>query len=131
MSSTSTKRAPIIPPISLTFKRKTLSPPPTSPIDGIPGVPRQTPLQRHLAHLVRHGINGVASSPGDMGGGMAGGSDSVSVESPDTSLVNVNSGAAEPSGSSVMTSLGSLGSLKGRFSRFGSLSFGKRGASHS
>ncbi|KAK0461408.1 uncharacterized protein EV420DRAFT_1619788 [Desarmillaria tabescens] len=131
MSSTSTKRAPIIPPISLSFKRKTASPPPASPIDGIPGVPRQTPLQRHLAHLARHGINGVASSPGDMGAGMAGGSDSVSVESPDTSLVNVNSGAAEPSGSSVMTSLGSLGSLKGRFSRFGSLSFSRRGASHS
>ncbi|KAK0485658.1 hypothetical protein IW261DRAFT_1451404 [Armillaria novae-zelandiae] len=130
MSSASTKRAPIIPPISLSFKRKTLSPPPASPIDGIPGVPRQTPLQRHLAHLVRHGINGVASSPGDIGGGMAGGSDSVSAESPDTSLVNVNSGAAEPSGTSVMTSLGSLGSLKGRFSRFGSLSFGRRGATH-
>ncbi|KAG7446416.1 cytoplasmic protein [Guyanagaster necrorhizus] len=131
MSSTSTRRAPIIPPISLPFKRKTSSPPPISPVDGIPGVPRQTLLQRHLAHLARHGINGVASSPGDMGGGMTGGSDSVSVESPDTSLVNVNSGTAEPSGSSVMTSLGSLGSLKGRFSRFGSLSFARRGASHS
>lgn len=85
----------------------------------------QTPLQRHLAHLARHGINGVSSGPGD--------SDSMSVESPENSFVNVGNASSvsqepAPSGaSSHMGSLGSLHSLKGRFSRFGSLNFGRRG----
>ncbi|KAF8919995.1 cytoplasmic protein [Mucidula mucida] len=88
----------------------------------------QTPLQRHLAHLTRHGINGVSSGPQD--------SDSVSVESPEDSFVNVVGNMSSvsqepaPSGSSShMGSLGSLHSLKGRFSRFGSLNFGRRGQS--
>ncbi|KAG6829556.1 hypothetical protein H0H92_004225 [Tricholoma furcatifolium] len=95
---------------------------------------KQTPLQRHLAHLTKHGINGVSSAPGDTGG-----SDSLSVESPRNSFVNVGSGihstgvvgGAQTSGTSVapshVGSLGSFGSLKGRFSRFGSLNFGRRG----
>lgn len=97
---------------------------------------KQTPLQRHLAHLARHGINGVSSAPGDMAG-----TDSVSVESPRNSFVNVagsngihSSSAGQVSGTSVaasyMGSMGSFGSLKGRFSRFGSLNFGRRGASN-
>ncbi|KAF5370873.1 hypothetical protein D9758_002073 [Tetrapyrgos nigripes] len=94
---------------------------------------KQTPLQRHLAHLARHGINGVSSAPVDLQNG--GGSDSLSVESAHASFVNVATGvgmhsAAATSGASVATSgvgsLGSFGSLRGRFSRFGSLNFGRR-----
>ncbi|KAI0940660.1 hypothetical protein AcW1_003797 [Taiwanofungus camphoratus] len=86
---------------------------------------KQTPLQRHLAHLARHGFNGVSSGPGDIGG-----RDSVSEESPRDSLINVGNGAtlATLSGAASMTTstMGSIGSIRGRFSRFGSLSFGRR-----
>ncbi|KAG6854061.1 hypothetical protein C0991_011039 [Blastosporella zonata] len=112
--------APAYPPVS-----------PTSTKNHPPHL--TTPLQRHLAHLARHGINGVSSAPGENGGG----SDSLSVESPRNSFVNVgnvihsSAGNAQMSGTSVapshVGSLGSFGSLKGRFSRFGSLSFGRRG----
>lgn len=100
-----------------------------------------TILQRNLAHLTRHGINGVASAPGDV----MNASDSLSAESPHNSFVNVSGGAggsnggihalhsAQASGASVATSyvgsMGSFGSLKGRFSRLGSINFGRRGAS--
>jgi dedicator of cytokinesis protein 3 len=96
---------------------------------------KQTPLQKHLAHVAKHGINGVSSAPGEKGG-----SDSLSAESPHNSFVNVanaihSSSGAQMSGASIVTSqmgsLGSFGSLKGRFSRFGSLSFGRRGGSSS
>ncbi|KAH9485300.1 Dedicator of cytokinesis protein 3 [Psilocybe cubensis] len=104
---------------------------------------KQTPLQRHLAHLTRHGINGVSSAPGDLAG-----VDSLSAESPHNSFVNVGSAngmgngngihstaAGQVSGASVATSymgsMGSFGSLKSRFSRFGSLNFGRRGGSNS
>jgi len=109
---------------------------PISPVSGgngsnnlSPTASKQTPLQRHLAHLARHGINGLSSAPGDIGG-----SESLSAESPHNSFVNVGNGihgthAAQMSGTSVATSymgsMGSLGSLKGRFSRFGSLAFGR------
>jgi dedicator of cytokinesis protein 3 len=92
---------------------------------------KQTPLQRHLAHLARHGINGVSSAPGEMNGG----NESVSAESLRESVVNVNpngtSGPPAPgySGASVASTsnLVSLsGSIKGRLSRFGSLNFGRR-----
>ncbi|KAG6820881.1 hypothetical protein H0H93_010225 [Arthromyces matolae] len=95
---------------------------------------KQTPLQRHLAHLARHGINGVSSAPGETGG-----SDSLSIESPRNSFVNVGNAVNSPTGAAQMSqsgasvapshggSLGSFGSLKGRFSRFGSLNFGRRG----
>ena len=84
---------------------------------------KQTPLQRGLAHLARHGFNGVASGPRDNGDG------DMSEESPHNSFVNGSgptvthlSGAA-----SVTTStMGSMGSLRGRLSKFGSLSFGRR-----
>jgi dedicator of cytokinesis protein 3 len=114
---------------------------PVSPVSGgnggniSPTVSKQTPLQRHLAHLARHGINGLSSAPGDL----IGGSDSLSAESPHNSFVNVGNGihgtpAAQMSGASVATSymgsMGSFGSLKGRFSRFGSLNFSRnKGAS--
>ncbi|KAL0956056.1 hypothetical protein HGRIS_002226 [Hohenbuehelia grisea] len=126
MSTTSTSRAQfMIPPLQL--GPSTLTPPPMSPQsadsqqDMIPVV-KQTPLQRHLAHLARHGIHGVSSAPGENGG-----SDSLSVESPRASFVNVENGihnvtGAQMSGASVvssnMGSMGSLGSLKGRFSSF-------------
>lgn len=85
---------------------------------------RQTPLQRHLAHLARHGFNGVSSGPGDNGG-----SDSLSEESPRNSVVTVgNAPAATMSGAASVTTstLGSIGSIKGRFSKLGSLNFGRR-----
>ncbi|KAF9451260.1 hypothetical protein P691DRAFT_796987 [Macrolepiota fuliginosa MF-IS2] len=98
----------------------------------LPNTKQQTPLQRHLAHLARHGITGVASAPGDMVS-----SDSMSVESPRNSFINVgnntnaiqSSSTAQVSGTSVAPSyIGSIGSfsLKGRLSRFGSLTFGGR-----
>ena len=87
---------------------------------------KQTPLQRHLAHLARHGFNGVSSGPGDNGG-----SDSFSEESPRNSVVTVGnnpvptfSGAASVAGASTLG--GSIGSIKGRFSKFSSLNFGRR-----
>ncbi|KAJ7502758.1 C2 domain in Dock180 and Zizimin proteins-domain-containing protein [Mycena galericulata] len=134
--STTRPRVPFfIPPLQL--GRSTMSPPPMSPRSPIspPDAPpvKQTPLQRHLAHLARHGINGVSSAPGDVGG-----SDSLSAESPHNSFVNVGNGVhavpgAKMSGASVATSKSftSFGSLKGRFSRFGSLNFGRRGATTS
>ncbi|KAH9858640.1 cytoplasmic protein [Lenzites betulinus] len=87
---------------------------------------KQTPLQRHLAHLARHGFNGVSSGPGDNGG-----SDSFSEESPRNSVVTAGNGAPAPvlSGAASVTAStlgGSIGSIKGRFSKFGSLSFGRR-----
>jgi len=129
--SLSSSRRPALPPLQL---GPTLSPPPLSPnqLEAPAGPLKQTPLQRHLAHLTRHGINGVSSGPNDAQNG----SDSFSVESPHDSFVNVGNGihalqAAQTSGASVATSnfggsLGSLNSLKGRFSRFGSLNFGRR-----
>lgn len=94
---------------------------------------QQTPLQRHLAHLARHGITGVASAPGDMVG-----SDSMSTDSPRNSFINVgNNNNAIQSTSTAQVSasapsyMGSVGSfsLRGRLSRFGSLTFGRRNAS--
>lgn len=135
--STTRPRVPFfIPPLQL--GRSATTPPPMSPRSPIgsadaPPPVKQTPLQRHLAHLARHGINGVSSAPGDNGG-----SDSLSAESPHNSFVNVGNGVhavsgAKMSGASVATSKSftSFGSLKGRFSRFGSLNFGRRGATTS
>ena len=98
---------------------------------------QQTPLQRHLAHLARHGITGVASAPGDMVG-----SDLISLESPRNSFINVGNNAgnvissasiAQVSAASAAPSyMGSVGSfsLKKRLSRLGSNAFGKRSRSH-
>lgn len=136
MSTSSTARAAfVIPPLQLGHPMTTPSYPQSSGPSSFTPPAKQTPLQRHLAHLARHGINGVSSAPGENGG-----SDSFSVESPHNSFVNVanaihTSSGAQMSGASVVTSqmgsLGSLGSLKGRFSRFGSLNFGRRGNTNS
>ncbi|KZT04604.1 cytoplasmic protein [Laetiporus sulphureus 93-53] len=83
---------------------------------------KQTPLQRHLAHLARHGFNGVSAGPGDVG------SDSISEESPRDSylnngtLITTLSGAASVTGSNI----GSIGSIRGRLSKFSSLNFARR-----
>jgi len=140
LSSASTARF-VIPPLNVGRPFNTLAPPLESPVSqgetngkNHPST-KQTPLQRHLAHLARHGINGVSSAPGDIGG-----IDSLSAESPHNSFVNVGNGihgnsGTQQSGPSVaasyMGSMGSFGSLKGRFSRFGSLNFGRRGPSNS
>jgi dedicator of cytokinesis protein 3 len=130
MSTSSTNRQPFsIPPLQM--NRPILTPPPLSPQsprDDIhmasEGMSSKTPLQRHLAHLARHGINGVSSGPRENGG-----SDSLSAESAHQSFVHVGNSVQSvlntpASGASV--NLGSIGSIKGRFSRFGSLRLGLR-----
>jgi dedicator of cytokinesis protein 3 len=134
MSSNSTNRPNATIPL-LNVGRPTLTPPPLSPLSPRDGAhatsenatSSKTPLQRQLAHLARHGMNGVSSGPRDNGG-----SDSFSAESPHESFVNVGgngihaTSASQASGTSVINSSRSIGSLKGRFSRFGSLNFGRR-----
>jgi dedicator of cytokinesis protein 3 len=130
MSTTSTTR-PHHTGQPLQVGRQLLTPPPLSPLSTRGAIlasdttgSKQTPLQRHLAHLARHGINGVSSGPGDSGD-MA----SISAGSPHDSFVNVVNGIPGPTlsnGSISNSNLGSSGSLKGRFSRFGSLNFGRR-----
>ncbi|KAI9511148.1 C2 domain in Dock180 and Zizimin proteins-domain-containing protein [Russula earlei] len=85
-----------------------------------------TRLQKHIAHLARHGMNGIASGPGEVvDGGNINRSDSLSVGSAQGSFVNVT--GAVPSATNSGASLASKSaSLKGRFSRLGSLSFGRR-----
>ncbi|KAF9529304.1 cytoplasmic protein [Crepidotus variabilis] len=148
--SASTSSAPRYGLPSLQLGRSaTMTPPLESPtsgplningsINGASSSSKQTPLQRHLAHLARHGINGVSSAPGEPVGG-----DSLSAESPHNSFVNVGNGlppnqtiGVPPSAASVapsyMGSLNSFGSIRGRLSRFGSLSlsFGKKSANNS
>lgn len=131
-SNTTASRNPFfIPPLQL--GRPVVTPPPISPrtlhnhANHEPSIPinKQTPLQRNLAHLARHGFHGVSSGPAETSN-----SDSISVGSPHGSFVNVGSTipAASTSGASVTTSNfgNSLGSIKGRFSRLGSLNFGRR-----
>jgi dedicator of cytokinesis protein 3 len=106
----------------------TVSPPTTREYsristDGMLPPPKQTPLQKSLAHLQRHGVHGVASSPRDTMG-----SDLEDVSSHDY-LMNGSGGPTNTlSGSASVTTstIGSVGSLKGRLSRFGSLNFGRR-----
>lgn len=113
----------------LDLARTPMDPPPLSnQSNGVfsgdgPMSAKQTPLQRHLAHLARHGFNGVASGPRDHTS-----SDSISEGSPHNSYVN---GAGLPmnlqsSASVAGSTMGSIGSLRGRFSKFGSLNFGRR-----
>ena len=93
-----------------------------SPIDGNPT--KQTPLQRGLAHLARHGFNGVASGPRDTSG-----SDIEEASPHDSYLNGAGAPVANISGAASITTstMGSMGgSLRGRFSRFGSLNFGRR-----
>ncbi|KAF9264233.1 cytoplasmic protein [Marasmius fiardii PR-910] len=144
-SVSSTRRIPYtLPPFQFGGGSSALIPPPLSSLvdpdtqNSVHGN-SQTPLQRHLAHLARHGINGVSSAPGESQGG----SDSFSGESTHNSFVNVGNGihsgltgsAAQSSSASVINSNAGgsaasvTGSIKGRISRFGSLSFGRRGVS--
>ena len=131
-SSTNTVVKPSFynPPLQL--GRQAVTPPPQSPrYEHVPTTltgassSKQTPLQKHLAHLARTGFHGVSSGPGDSQG-----SDSMSAGSPHGSFVNVMPSIppASNSGASVVTSnFGtSIGSIKGRFSRLGSLNFGRR-----
>lgn len=127
ISTTSTSRPLQAYASALQLSRPTMTPPPLSPHETLPASPdaltsptspSQTPLQRHLAHLVRHGFNGVSSSPDNGDRLMDGGS-------PPTSMVNL-SGSMLNSAASIASATGatSAGSIKGRFSsRFGSLSF--------
>ncbi|KZT27977.1 cytoplasmic protein [Neolentinus lepideus HHB14362 ss-1] len=144
MSTTSTSRPQfIIPPLQLgnSIAGRSSLTSHTSPmgaggihasLDGtVMGMSKQTPLQRHMAQLTRHGMTGMASGPEN-------GSDSLSAGSPHESLVNVLNALGSHSGVGFVgsggasfttsgTHLGSVGgSLKGRFSKLGSLSFGRR-----
>ncbi|KAG6878530.1 hypothetical protein C0993_004428 [Termitomyces sp. T159_Od127] len=75
-----------LPPLQVTHPLSSTSHAPVSPtsVKNLPPHLKQTPLQRGLAHLARHGIHGVSSAPGENGV-----SDSLSVESPRNSFVNV------------------------------------------
>jgi dedicator of cytokinesis protein 3 len=127
-SSSSATRAPFavpsppVPALHIT--------PPQSPSTSFVGSMTQQPtrLQKHIAHLARHGMNAVASGPGDIDG-FHNRTDSLSLGSPQGSFVNVT-GTAGPSvtnaGAASIAGSKSAGSLKGRFSRLGSLSFGRR-----
>ena len=128
-SSASTTRAPFsIPPLQLPGSH--ISPPQSPLATFVSSASQPTRLQKHLAHLARHGMNAVASGPGE--GVVDAGilrSDTLSVTSPQGSFVNVTGAAPEPSsttsGASIMGSIS--GSFKkGRFSRLGTLSFGRR-----
>lgn len=126
-SESTARRMPFTIP-HLSLGRKVMTPPsrspplsPTSPTgtEMLPPPPSQTDtiLQRSLAHLTRHGFNGVASSPTE---------DSASLAD---SLVHGNVKAAQHSAGSI-SQVGSrslTGSIKGRLSRFGSLNFGRKG----
>lgn len=133
-SSSSTGRpTPMIPPLNLghsVMSPSLIGPPSPSCTDITIPPAKQTILQRHLAHLARHGINGVASGPENAA------SDS-SMESPRASLVHVGNSVSTPQisgtsgAASTMGSIGSFSSLKGRLSRFGSLNFARRSTARS
>ncbi len=127
----------IIPPLQL--GRTDLDPSPVSPQTQsalasdqtlAPQSSKQTPLQKHLAHLARYGMNAVSSGPGERS--LAGNSDSQSGGSPRGSFVNVGNQVIDAAVSGVSlvsaSNQGSLNSnsLKSRFSRFGSFNFGRR-----
>lgn len=79
-------------------------------------ITKATPLKRTLAHLARHGLNGIAPTGNTIP------ADTASVVTPTaTSFINV--GAPAPQLQPVQST---PTSLKGRLSRLGSLSFGRR-----
>lgn len=108
-----------------------------SHLDGRHGS-KPTPLQLHAAHVARHGLTGVSTGwrsdipPGNgvganTGIGMAA---DGPPNSPRESLVTVGNsnglGVLRASPSIGTPTSGSAGSIKGRLSRFGSLSLGQR-----
>lgn len=111
----------------LQLSRPMMTPPPFSPPSGLspgasmtesqhnrPSSAQLTPLQKHLAHLVKHGFNGVASRPDN---------DSHLSQSPPNSSANLPGNA--PGSASIVSATGS-GSIKTRLSnKFGSLNFGR------
>ena len=113
------------------------------PNSGIKDVPfnKQTPLQRNLADLAKNGFTGIGVGNGQnagsdpvLGGTSALGHETLSAGSPHGSFVNVGTtlppaSTIAGSAASLMTSnIGtSIGSIKGRFSRLGSLNFGRHG----
>jgi dedicator of cytokinesis protein 3 len=119
----------VIPPLNL--GRQLMTPPLPSPASTAHQTSHsnQTPLARHLAQLTKHGINAVSSAPGELTA-----ADSVdSVESPRNSFMNVATNGhrhemsqAEASAASIVSGGSFTSSLRGRFSRFGSLNFGRR-----
>ncbi|KAH9083888.1 C2 domain in Dock180 and Zizimin proteins-domain-containing protein [Lactarius deliciosus] len=127
-SSASTTRAPFsIPPLQLPGSHIT---PPQSPLASFASSAAQpTRLQKHIAHLARHGMNAVASGPGEgVVDSAVPGSGTLSVISPQGSFVNVTGAPEPPSANSGASIMGSIsGSFKkGRFSRLGTLSFTRR-----
>jgi len=130
ISSFSTARFGI-PPIQV--GRLTMTPPLESPISDASALSVAGTLVPRCAFATASWQDTeLSSAPGDL----IGGSDSLSAESPHDSFVNVGNGihgTAQMSGASVATSymgsMGSFGSLKGRFSRFGSLNFSRNKAS--
>lgn len=122
----------VIPPLQL--GQSALTSPPHSLYGGTTNMsnaslngsmPKQTPLQKNLAHLARHGMNGVASGPGEGGASTSNGRGNESIDggSPQGSFVNVvgSVGGNMSGGASIIGSVG--GSIRGRFSR---LNFGRR-----
>jgi len=125
LTSVSTSRPTKNGPLQLS--RPTMTPPPLSPPSALlsPGIsmtesqhdgnsPAQTPLQRHLAHLVRHGFNGLSSRPDN---------DSHLSRSPPSSSANLPGSFG---GSASIASVTGSGSIKTRLSnKLGSLNFGR------
>jgi len=123
-SNASANRAPFAIPSSHLLGPNA-SPPQSSAASFVGSTTQPTRLQKHIAHLTRHGMNGVASGPGEGVDGANNRSDTVSVGSlqGSGSFVNVTGPSTTNSGASLV---GSKSSLKGRFSRLGSLSFVRR-----
>ncbi|KAG6331845.1 hypothetical protein ID866_7243 [Astraeus odoratus] len=98
-----------------------------SPYSGKP-----TPLQLHAAHVARHGLTGVStgwrSDAPAQGNGTGTGTADGPPNSPRDSLVTVgnNNGIGVLGAAGGAATIGSTSSIKGRLSRFGSLSLGQR-----
>lgn len=106
----------------------TVPPQPTSPFPGARDhgaegafTAKRTPLQLHAAHVARHGINGVST-----GGHQDAVGSEAGTGSPRNSLITVGNAPSvtAPSGASIVTS--TVGSIRGRLSRFGSFKSGRR-----
>ena len=110
------------------------------PHNGVGPVPynKQTRLQRNVADLARNGLTGIGMSGCARSIGYEHGMSSMTIggdsSSPHGSFVNV--GTTMPATATLSGSAGSLmtwnignsiGSIKGRLSRLGSLNFGRHG----